>query len=167
MSSWPVPHYMVNSIYDIDPVRLRDMGINLLLLDLDNTMSPYHIRKPSPALKEWINGLKANKIDPFILSNNNGKKPEIFARELEIGFARGAKKPSRKMLRLVMAEKNVPAEKTAIVGDQIYTDVLCGRRAGITTIAVNPIDLFRNPFLALRYLFEFPFRLFYKVKNGK
>ena len=167
MSFWPVPHFMVNSIYDIDPVRLREMGIRLLLLDLDNTMSPHRTKEPSPELRAWVEGLKANKIDPFILSNNRGKKPGRFAGELEIGFTAGARKPSRKMLKRVMAEKNIPAENTAIVGDQIYTDVLCGRRAGITTIAVKPMEVFKNPILTVRYLFEAPFRLFYKVKYGK
>ena len=165
MSFWPIPHFTANSIYDIDPARLRNMGIRLLLLDLDNTMSVFRMRKPSGELKTWIDGIKSNRIDPFILSNNRGKKPEVFARELGIGFARAARKPSRKTLRNVMAEKHASAESTAIVGDQIYTDVLCGRRAGITTIVVNPINLFRNPFSAVRYLFEYPFRLLCKVKT--
>jgi len=57
-------------------------------------------------------------------------------------------------------------EETAIVGDQIYTDVLCGKRAGIKTIAVRPISL-SNPFHYLRYGAELPFRGAYHRRSGK
>lgn len=169
MSSLPIPHLMVNSIYDITPTTLTDMGISLLLLDLDNTMAPYHIQSPSTELRAWIARLKECGIEPFIVSNNHGKRPELFAQALGIGYIAGAGKPSRRSLRQVMAEKGVEPEHTAIMGDQIYTDVFCGRRAGIFTIAVTPLAMFRNPVIALRYFLEFPFRLLYKIrrKNGQ
>lgn len=164
MSRLPIPHLVVDSIYDVSPDMLSEMGIGLLMLDLDNTLVPGHIREITPKLRGWINSLKSKNIEPFILSNNRGKKPGKFARELEIGYINNAGKPSRRMLHRVMAEKNSPPEQTAIVGDQIYTDVFCGIRAGITTIAVKPISLY-NPIYALRYLLEIPFRLIYKVRN--
>ena len=53
------------------------------------------------------------------------------------------------------------AEKgqTAIVGDQVFTDILGGNRAGISTILVEPIRLAGNPGRYLRYAAEWPFRL--------
>ena len=50
-------------------------------------------------------------------------------------------------------------EQTAIVGDQIFTDILGGRRAGITALLVRPIRLAGNPGRYLRYWVETPFRL--------
>ena len=50
-------------------------------------------------------------------------------------------------------------EQTAIVGDQVFTDVLGGNRAGISTILVEPIRLAGNPGRYLRYAVEIPFRL--------
>ena len=50
-------------------------------------------------------------------------------------------------------------EQTAIVGDQIFTDVLGGNRAGVATILVKPIRLAGNPGRYLRYAVEAPFRL--------
>ena len=45
------------------------------------------------------------------------------------------------------------------MGDQVFTDVLGGNRAGISTILVEPIRLAGNPGRYLRYAVEIPFRL--------
>jgi hypothetical protein len=52
-------------------------------------------------------------------------------------------------------------QETAIVGDQIFTDVWGGNNAGVLTLLVKPIQ-FGNIFRALRYLGETPFRLMAK-----
>ena len=59
------------------------------------------------------------------------------------------------------AMERMGAEKgqTAIVGDQVFTDILGGNRAGISTILVEPIRLAGNPGRYLRYAAEWPFRL--------
>lgn len=157
----PIPHLMLNSALDLAPERLRSMDVRLLLLDLDNTLSPYHIHQPDDRLRAWIAELKALNIEPFILSNNRGDRPEIFARALGVDFVGKARKPLTRVLLEVLAKKGVSPEHAALMGDQIYTDVLCARAAGITAIAVKPLSL-RNPLLALRYLLEVPFRLLYK-----
>jgi predicted HAD superfamily phosphohydrolase YqeG len=46
-----------------------------------------------------------------------------------------------------------------MVGDQIFTDVLGARRAGLRVVLVHPIELKSRPLLALRYALETPFRL--------
>ncbi|MBI2952810.1 MAG: TIGR01457 family HAD-type hydrolase [Chloroflexi bacterium] len=58
-------------------------------------------------------------------------------------------KPNTRMLTLAMERLGVGREETAIVGDRLDTDVLAGRRAGITTILVltgvtTPSDLARS-----------------------
>jgi len=68
-------------------------------------------------------------------------------------------KPGTRVLKRVLAEKGVAPAAAALVGDQIYTDVLCAGRAGILSVLVKPLCLRRNPLLALRYGAEAPFRL--------
>ena len=62
-------------------------------------------------------------------------------------------------LAMAMEQMGVAPEQTAIVGDQIFTDVLGGNRAGVATILVKPIRLAGNPGRYLRYAVEVPFRL--------
>ena len=57
------------------------------------------------------------------------------------------------------------AEQTAIVGDQIFTDILGGRNAGVFTLLVEPIRLAGNPSRYLRYAVEWPFRALTKRRT--
>ena len=160
----PVPKRAAHDIYEITPTFLRSQGIRLLLMDLDNTLAPYSVNEASPALKEWIASMKAVGIEPFLFSNNKGDRPELFSKQLGVEFVKLAHKPKQAVLRRVLAEKGADPDRTAIIGDQIYTDVLCGSLSGLYTIVVLPIFL-QNPLHALRYGAEFPFRLLYRVKH--
>jgi len=160
----PIPRRAVRDIYEITPEFLAERGVTLLLMDLDNTLAPYSTDVAAPELIRWIDGLKAAGIEPFLFSNNKGDRPEIFARQLGVEFVKLAHKPKQAVLHQVLQQKKADPAEVCIIGDQIYTDVLCGSIAGMYTIVVRPIRL-KNPLHALRYFAEFPFRLLYKVKK--
>ena len=160
----PIPKCSVHDIYEITPEFLRSQGVELLLMDLDNTLSPYIVDDATDELKAWIENLKQGGIKPFIFSNNKGDRPMLFARQLNLEYVKLAKKPRQGMLQTVLADKGYTVEETAIIGDQIYTDVLCGALGGLYTIVVKPI-LLHNPLHTLRYWAEFPFRLAAKQKG--
>ncbi|MEA4894841.1 MAG: YqeG family HAD IIIA-type phosphatase [Oscillospiraceae bacterium] len=165
MLTFPIPDIMLKSIYELRPDKLSEMGVKLLLMDLDNTLDKYHARYPRVRLRNWIDGMKRAGVEPFIYSNSSGKRAERFASSLSIEYVNKAKKPGVKRLFRLLGEKNVTPENTAIIGDQIYTDILCGKRAGLTTIAVTPIDM-SNPFYFLRYGAELPFRFAYNKRGN-
>lgn len=160
-----LPDLSLNSIYELTPEMLREMGVCLLLMDLDNTLSPYHIHEASAELKAWVSSLMDAGIEPFILSNNKGQRPALFAGQLGIEYIGRAKKPSVKALGYVLEKKGIRPEHAAVIGDQIFTDTLCARRAGTMSVLVRPICITRNPLLALRYWAETPFRLAAGRKN--
>lgn len=158
----PIPTLMKNDIYALTPEELHTMGVRLLMMDLDNTLAPYHIHTASPALCSWITAMKAAGIDLFILSNNHGDRPARFSRQLNVDYVNRAHKPHTETALRIAAQRGFTPEETALLGDQIYTDVLCAVRAGFKSICVRPICISRNPLLAIRYFFELPFRLAYK-----
>lgn len=166
MSRLPVPDLMLNTIYDLNPEWFRSMGKSLLMLDLDNTMSPYHLHEPTPALLDWIRGFQQAGIELVILSNNKGERPKIFAEALDVDYINRAKKPNTAVLEQVLQKRGTDRSAVALMGDQIYTDTLCAKRADIMAIVVKPICITRNPLLALRYWAEFPFRLAYWIRKG-
>lgn len=152
--------FRVKDIYGISGAALRRRGIRLLLADLDNTLVPYGVPLPDGRLKEWREQLAAEGVQLFILSNNRREsRPRIFAQGLEVPYIGYAGKPKKPSFFRAMEQMGVPAAETAIVGDQIFTDVLGGNRAGVTTILVEPIRLAGNPGRYLRYGVELPFRL--------
>ncbi len=93
---------------------------------------------------------------------SNSRKPgraQHFAEQLGIPYQGHSRTPSTAGYRRAMERMGVTREQTAIVGDQIFTDVLGGNRAGVSTILVEPIRLAGNPGRYLRYAAEWPFRL--------
>jgi predicted HAD superfamily phosphohydrolase YqeG len=50
-----------------------------------------------------------------------------------------ASKPRRRGLRIALSLLGTAPAETAMVGDQLFTDVLAGNRLGLTTILVNPL----------------------------
>lgn len=161
-----IPRERYGSIYEIDIGELQERGITLLLLDLDNTIAPYHIGEPDSKLSNWVRKLRETGVEPFILSNS--RKPTRvgdFAKKLEVPFLRHAGKPKKAGFQKAMAIMGRSEAETVMVGDQIFTDVLGANRAGICSFLVRPIRL-DHPFRVLRYGFETPFRLGGKKRDS-
>jgi len=163
---WPVPDAAAPDIFRFTPRFLTNRGIRLLLLDLDNTLAPYGDDAVSPQLAAWAESMRKAGVELFILSNNRGRRPELFAQQLGCGWVNRAGKPGTGVLLRVLREKGLPPQQAALIGDQIYTDVLCARRAGVLALLVRPIRL-QNPLLMARYGLEVPFRAAYQWKRGK
>ena len=66
-------------------------------------------------------------------------KPRIaaVADQLGLSFTSGAGKPRRGALRRVIQELDLPNDQIAMVGDRLFTDVLCGNRLGLYTVPVG------------------------------
>ncbi len=148
------------------PRLFTNRGVKLLVLDLDNTLSPYGEDRAAARLLDWVTQMKRAGLELFILSNNRGDRPALFAKQLGIGFSGHARKPFSKSLKALLADKGLAPSEVALIGDQIYTDVLCAVNTGVLSVLVRPIAL-SNPLLALRYGLEAPFRGVYRWKRKK
>ena len=152
--------FTAHDVYELSGEALARRGFQLLLADLDNTLVPYGVPLPDERLKAWRDDLNAHGVTLFILSNNRHEnRPRIFAEALDVPFIGHAGKPKTPSFLKAMERMGVTKEQTAIVGDQIFTDVLGGNRAGVSAILVEPIRLAGNPGRYLRYAAEWPFRL--------
>ena len=134
------PNSYLKNVQDITIEFLDKNQIKALILDVDNTLIDYY-KKMSDEVVEWANELKKKGIKLYILSNTNKKqKVEDVANKLQIKYKMFAKKPSRKGFLQIMKELNLEAENIAVVGDQIFTDVIGGNRAKMFTILVDPVS---------------------------
>ncbi len=128
------------SIFAIDLERLQNKGFRAIVLDLDNTMVKWNQPDPTPDLIEWLRKVEAMGFRTCIVSNNSGPRVSEFAAKVGVPFVHNATKPRRKGFREAMARLGVRPQETVVIGDQIFTDVLGGNRAGAYTILVVPID---------------------------
>jgi len=135
---WLRPDAEVDSIYAIDPAALRARGIRGVILDLDNTMVPWGAWDVPAALGPWIAAARAVDLRLCIVSNNAGARVAHLAAALELPAVTGAWKPRRGALRRALSMMGTAPDATALVGDQVFTDVLGGNRLGLHTILVHP-----------------------------
>ncbi len=134
------PREYCKSVFDIDLAALRKSGIRGLVVDLDNTIIARDSHVPTEELKKWLADAKEMGFKLCILSNNWMNRVSRVAKQLELPLVARAAKPRRKAFMQAMSEIGTTVEETAVIGDQIFTDVLGGNLAGLYTILVVPIS---------------------------
>ena len=143
---------------------LREKGIKGLLLDIDGTLARTKDPVPAPAIDAWLREMQDCGIKLFILSNNKSpKRTESFAKRIGCDWRHKSRKPSTEGFLAAAAHLGLQPSELAIVGDQIYTDVLGGLRSGMWTLMVQSTDTYLWYF-PLRRLVELPFRYERRVK---
>ncbi len=134
------PNEYVQSVTEITPESLRAQGIRALLLDLDNTLTPWRSREVPPEVEAWVKRMQTAGIALCFVSNTrNMARLKWLSERLGIPYARGAMKPRRDMLRRALQMLNVLPKHAAIAGDQLFTDIWGGNRLGLYTIWVHPM----------------------------
>ncbi len=166
MFSKLLPTHIYKDIYEITPDAIKAAGIRALILDIDNTLVTYDDPKPTESVKTWLDAMHAAGIATAFVSNNHAPRVESFCQGLGCYYHADAGKPSRKYLFEAMAHMGTTVSDTACVGDQLFTDVLAGKRAGMRAFLVPPIKDKRTLFFRAKRLLEKPFlRLYYKGKQ--
>ena len=134
------PNIYLKKVEDIKIETLIKNKIKLLILDVDNTLIDYY-KNLSENVINWAKEMKGQGIKLYILSNtNNEEKVKTVAKKLNISYKHFAMKPLKRGFKCIQKETNIKPENIAVVGDQIFTDVLGGNRSGMFTILVAPID---------------------------
>ncbi len=162
-----LPDYYDHTLAEITPERLTALGIHALVMDIDNTVVTYDDPEPTPAARAWFDAIAAAGIRVAFVSNNEWERVERFNRSL--GFPAKAKsgKPLIGGIRQLMAEMDAAPAHTALIGDQIFTDVWAGKRAGLTTFLVDPIKDKRTAFFRFKRALEKPVMRAYRKKQQK
>ncbi len=150
------PDYVFSRFSDITPSFLKNLGIKALLVDIDNTLAPYEEATPSDKVVAWIKLLDENGISVAFISNNNQDRVDLFNRELSLVAFSKSGKPFPKSLRAAMKLLGSDKSNTAMLGDQILTDVVAGNNIGLTTIIVPPINDRKSAFFRFKRALEVP-----------
>lgn len=133
------PHIIVKTLYDIELYTLKERGIKGIIFDLDNTIIPWDRPNMSPEITQWLHGLLAQGFKLCLVSNNMDKRVKKIAGIFDIPFVARAYKPAKTGFRRAMATMELTDLQVAVVGDQLFTDVLGGNRLGLCTIWVAPL----------------------------
>lgn len=143
------PDEEVRKVEDIKLEVLMRKNIKGLIIDIDNTLGEWR-KEPSENVIRWLESLKTNGIKICLVSNNRRARVEMYSRRLMLHAIHGAFKPRRRAFISAMILMNTLPEETAVVGDQIFTDIYGGNRLNLYTIYVNPITDKDNLFVMMK-----------------
>ena len=134
------PKGYFDKVSDITIEYLVKNNIKGLILDVDNTLIDYYKNLQDETI-DWAQNLKKQNIKLYILSNSNKKeKVEEVSKKLDIPYRYFAKKPLKTGFLKVQKELEEQPENIAVVGDQLFTDIIGGNRCKMFTILIEPIN---------------------------
>lgn len=160
-----VPDFVFEKYSDVTVEFLKEHGIEAILSDVDNTLSPYEHDVPDENVRAWINNLHDGGIRIALVSNNNYDRLNKYNEEMKLVAYADAGKPSRKCYFKAANDLGVDIKKCAVLGDQLLTDCWSARRVKIPCIIVPPIKDKRDLFHRFKRAVEKPFMYIYKKRN--
>lgn len=134
------PDTYIQSIFELDLDNLMKKGIKGIVFDIDNTLVPYDVVHPTQEILEFFKQIQAKGFKICLVSNNTRERVVLFNEGLKIPAIHRANKPLTGKLKIAMKLLGTTKDTTVIVGDQVFTDVYGGNRAGLKTVLVAPVS---------------------------
>lgn len=138
MRQFLAPDLQVDTVLDLTPDVLGGVAVAGLLLDLDNTLKDYRAEEVPDHVQSWLGGLRAAGVRSCLLSNGKAARIARYGEALAMPYVAEAWKPFPFGCRRGLRALGLPATRVAVVGDQLFADVLAGRLAGLFTVLVRP-----------------------------
>ena len=154
MSSIFLPDIFAETVFDIDTEALKNQGIKGFIFDIDNTLATYAMPVADEKTAEWLKNLEKSGFGIFIVSNNDKERVRIFAENVGVPYFGKALKPLDFYLRAACRRMGIKPKETALVGDQLFTDIWGGNLLKMKTILVKPISEVEDGFVKFKRQFE-------------
>ena len=134
------PDVVVGAVPEVTLELLGEHNVRAVMVDLDDTLVASGANLLNPPFRAWVESLQEAQIPLLILSNGQRVRVRRWSAELGVKGLFLVGKPFapafRRGLRLL---KSRPAE-TAMVGDQLFTDVLGANLVGMVSVLVTPLS---------------------------
>ncbi len=134
-----MPKYRYKSVLDISVDDLHKMGAKAVALDIDNTICNDGRTNCIVGLKDWLKAVQENDIKVMIISNAIPRRPKIVSKMLNLPYLANAKKPKPHTLIKGAEMLGVKISEFAMVGDQIFADVMAANNCGAIPILVDAL----------------------------
>ena len=134
------PDTRARRLSEVNLYVLRHIGIRVLLLDADNTLTRWNETEIAPEIKEWVRLAKALGMAALVISNNGPERLQPLAETLEINCFPRMRKPLPFRTKKLLRQLGFAPQQCAVIGDQILTDVMLGKSLGAHTVLLDPID---------------------------
>lgn len=154
-----IPHFIAESLEQVDFKRLSSLGIDTLILDVDNTIVSYGKNDLSPALSNYLISQRENGyFHKLILATNATRDlgPIISVLKPDAVFQRQGlvMKPFSTFYSRILKSLEVKPEQTVMIGDRLIQDIWGARKVGMQSVLVEPLgkDLWADKIILTRWL---------------
>lgn len=144
------PDLIVNALSSINLKLYWEMGKRGIILDLDNTITPWNIAEISKEAHLFLAEAFCLKYKICLLTNAGRKRTETIAQKYALFYVAPALKPRKGAFLKALKKMDLKKEEVLVIGDQIFTDILGGNRVGCYTILVPPLS--PREFLGTKFL---------------
>lgn len=134
--------------------ELYDEGIRTALLDFDNTLGPDHATEPEEFSYKCVKMIEDTGIRCCLVSNAKSGRSAKIAEMLGIPVVTYANKPGTSGVLKAIKLMDSSADKSLMVGDQVFTDVIAGNRSGVRTFMVEKLHKQEIWYVLLKRPFE-------------
>ncbi len=148
------PDFVFHRITQITSAFLQEQGIKALVLDVDNTLTTHGSPIPGEGVPEWLDQMRAAGVPMLIVSNNSRERVRPFAELLALPFVSRGCKPLTIGMTKACKKFGLPPQAVAMIGDQLFTDMLAGKLKGMKSILTEPIQAEDGPFFRLKRRLE-------------
>ncbi len=133
------PDWYIQTYQNLDLSRLKQLGIRVLVCDIDNTLVAHDEAIPDDSVVAFVQKVKQSGLQMVLVSNNVKERVDTFAASLDVATYPFARKPLKKTYVKMIKDMNCTPKQVAVLGDQLLTDMLGANRIGCYTILTQPV----------------------------
>ena len=133
------PDLYLEKVTVLDEELLKKYNLKGIILDLDNTISPWGEKTIPRDVVKWVKKLQEFGIKFCLVSNNSNERVREVAVFLGIPYVARAIKPRRRAFLQGVELMGLKPSEVAVIGDQLLTDIIGAKRAGLMAILVTPL----------------------------
>jgi HAD superfamily phosphatase (TIGR01668 family) len=134
----------MEAVHDVDFAVLKRLGIKTIIFDIDGTLAKSCDKSASDDRILLIRKVKSYGFNVTLASNNARARASFFAEPLGVPYISRAFKPLIFRMKRTLKKHRINPKTTALIGDQIFTDVFAGNRMGMYTIFVKSMNVPTN-----------------------
>ena len=150
------PTVLKNRIFELTVDELRKMGVDALLLDVDNTLTEHHSQELDVVTEAWLIAVKEAGIKLMLVSNSKDPRVAPFAKRIDLPYVHTSLKPLPFGFLRAAKALGVSRKRCMAVGDQSFTDVLGAKLAGVRVVQLIPVKVEEGWSFRLRRRLEQP-----------
>lgn len=134
-----LPDTYAENVFAVDLKALKNEGIRLILCDIDNTLAAFDDVCPDERAKSFMKKVEQEGMQFLLISNNTKKRVRAFADRCNAGYYYSSTKPLKYQYKRILKEHHLSKSEVAVIGDQLLTDILGGKRMCFYTILTSPL----------------------------